>query len=107
MDSKLLFWRKGTVRSEAMQAHAGAPLRLPRLPRPRQGLSCACLAGPVSAARMVPGTAALVSASYDKSLAAWSVAGGRPRLLARLGAMAAPVMEVRALPHAGGLAVCL
>ena len=44
--------------------------------------------------RMVPGTAAAVSASYDKTLAAWDVGGARPRLLGTLGSQAAPVMEV-------------
>ena len=48
----------------------------------------------MSAVRMVPGTCACVSGSYDKSLAAWDMAAGRPQLLGTLGSQPAPVLEV-------------
>lgn len=73
MDSKLCFWRKGMVRSITLDGHAA----------------------PISALAALPDAAAVLSASYDKSLRVWSTATAPPRPAGELTGHAAPVLQVR------------
>ncbi|KAK9808084.1 hypothetical protein WJX73_004345 [Symbiochloris irregularis] len=75
MDSKLCFWRKGSVRSDTLKGgHSG----------------------PISALAHLASAGGVLSASYDKTLRWWECSGGTalPRCTAELTGHTAPVLQL-------------